>query len=486
MVTLWDFISKQRAALPTEAVLSDSENNWPFDRLEEAVLSYSAMLRAAGLDERGALLLPTSNRCSQVAAILAASVVGCPIITVDDREFRQSAVFRKRLAACLGLHTVVASFDDGPRIDTLDDSGQTLGITTPTALPKEAFLLQLTSGSTGPRKLSIHSQQNVLLGMDVYRRIWGLSAEDRVVVPIPIAHSFGLIGGVLSALACAAMTIVVSSSLSTAFLRQAASCHATVVFGAPTWFEFLRDLTPLSNDLRQSVRLCLSSGMIMGPTARTACEHVFGVLPAEVYGSTETGIIAATWPTPNDYPVGTVGRVVPGVEVRNSASDETAALLEVRSPWLQLGYLDLNGGGLILRNEPWWQMGDTGNVSADGMISLTGRTTNFINLGGRKINANEVEAHLRSHPDVEDAHCYSIPGQLGEELAAIVLSSRNVEREQLVSYCRHHLGPGMAPSRLFITDKPFREVNGKVRWEQLPDAANNPSMSYNENLKLIK
>lgn len=457
MKSLWEAIAQRPPHGANGPRLLDQEATWSFGRLASVVAGYAAALRDARLGPEGVLVVPTAQRWEDIALLLAASTLPLRVLLVDRRELAAAPV-RTRLAAALPGRSVLAEAGELLRLESLNAEQ-----TSSAALPEVTFLLQLTSGSSGPRKLAMHSQDNLLRMMEVYREIWSLTACDRLLIPIPVEHSFGLIGGVLAGLAAASSVTILPSSPPARLLRHLAAERTTVLFGAPPLFELLWEISPLHRGLTFEARLCLSSGAAMTPQARACCVELFGRAPAEVYGSTEAGIVAATWPD-STHPL----RLVPGVVARSQLVNE-ASLLEVCAAWLHLGYFDLETRTTLLRQAPYWLMGDVGLIGADGLVTLGGRVSTFINAGGRKINGSEVEAHLRSHPHVKDAHCYGISVAGGEELAALIHTATALSPTTIAAYCRESLGPGMTPSHVFLTTEPFRSANGKVPKERLPE-----------------
>ena len=422
------------------------------------------------------LMLPVLNTSAEVAAILAAAVTRKLIYPIDARD---EAAYKKSVDDFLTLfgdNVLIVNADTRTHSRGVETIQKTGPVIRRSDLPASAFVLQRTSGSTGRPRLSVHSETNIVRGIDIYRDIWRLTPDDRILVPLSLSHSFGMIGGVFASLGAGATTLIMKSSDAVAVIGAAENHGATIMLGSPEYYRILCTLAPAFSASAFEFRLCLSSGEPMDSDTAAHVKRFLGAPVAQVYGSTETGIIAATWPDPDAFDVRCVGRVVPGTRARAVNDGDVASgnigVIEVLVPTLHLAYVDFGLGEIVAVKGPSWRMADRGTVDDEGLIFLAGRESGFINIGGEKINSYDVGMYLRSHSLVADAHVYSKAMGNGREIMAALIYSTDKEKDEgmvdvLRQYCRDGLGANSVPTEIHIVRKPFREETGKISHENL-------------------
>ncbi len=182
---------------------------------------------------------------------------------------------------------------------------------------------------------------------------------------------------------------------------------------------------------------------------------------ALTYGATETTSQVAT-ATPGDVAAdaGTVGRPLPGVEVRIAGDGE----ILVRGPTLALGYVGATGLVSLVDEEGWYRTGDVGRLDPDGRLRVTGRRSDRIVSGGVTVDAHEVEEALRAHPSVVDACVVGLPSlEWGETVAAVVVPVVDAfDLGELERWIRQRLSAAKRPRAWKVERALPRNPNGKV------------------------
>lgn len=294
-------------------------------------------------------------------------------------------------------------------------------------LPQDGnFLLGATSGSTGPPKLYIHRHDTQLSEARVVNQELGLDHTDITLAVAPMTHRGALMFGLITNLvACG--TLVIERNYSPAAMLESIYGHSVTAFMAiPTQVVDLLGLAREEQHPDCAMRRVLIAGAAVHKELVRELRQTWPeCVPITAYGTSETGYAVMT--RPNDPPdkLETCGRPIPGAEVRivpgdaSSTTPETGQI-EVRGKFLFAGYL---GATRPSGAQDWFATGDLGHLDADGYLLVTGRLTNTINRGGLKIQAEELEALLTEHPDVDEAAVVPAPDKrLGEIAVAYIVS----------------------------------------------------------------
>lgn len=315
-------------------------------------------------------------------------------------------------------------------------------------------LVQFSSGSTGVPKVIGRTARSLADEIECFRGVAGMPGKgDRVLLLSSTAHSFGLIGGLLHALA-AGVTVVFTPRMSAGGILATAREHrVTAIFGVPTHFDLISSVTqaPELPDLRVAV----SGGELMPAEVARRFAERFGTPVGEAYGTTETGIIAmdvAGQLRPS------VGRAAPGMvlRVREGALDVAMDA----SPYL------FDSGGEQYR-DGWLHTHDRAAIDDDGAVHLYGRSDSLVVVGGLKVDLAEVEHVLRAHPGVDQV----VLVHTGV-IEAYVAGNGGPDQDDLLRWCRERLADYKLPRVIRVLESLPRTANGKlVRQPALLQAA---------------
>jgi long-chain acyl-CoA synthetase len=265
------------------------------------------------------------------------------------------------------------------------------------------------------------------------------------------------------------------------YLRLAEQHRVDNLFGAPTMFQMLATSDVVEQYDLSSVKIAMCGGAPLAPAVAENFERRLGVPLIQTYGQSETGPIA-TW-SPRDVrdgirKPGSVGKLVPGVELRVENEDGQAlpageqGELVARSPNVMKGYI---GGaevaGSTVTADRWVHTGDIGYVDADGWIYITGRKRELIIVGGFNVYPAELENVLLMHPGVREAAVVGVPEErLGEIPLAYVVANPGVSEHDLIDWTRAKLAHYKAIRRVEFVDELPRGVTEKVLIHQLQQA----------------
>ena len=426
-----------------------------YERLDRLAGGFARFLHHHGVRPGDRVALAIGNRWTFPVALLGAWKLGATVAPLDVRlTGDERAVILRDLQPAAVAHEVVGDEAEWP--------------STPVATPA---LILYTSGSTSAPKGALLSQRAVAFGVGSWiDPVMALTPDDVVLAVLPLSHSYGLNGALLAPLVAGAEVVLVerfSPEAVTAAVRE----HGVTVFpGVATMF---RRLLEAGRDLEALRRLRLAvAGAAPCPWPLvTEWRESTGVRILRGYGMTEVFRPISYRAREEDDRPDSVGRPVPGVEVR-VMDDEGRALppgstgeLLIRSPAVMDGYLGAPEDTDAVLRDGWFRTGDLAAVSPDGYVRIEGRKRERILRGGYSVFPPEVEAVLAAHPAVAEAAVVGVPDDdLGEEVVAYVAprDGARVDVEALLAWCRARLAVFKCPREVRLVPALPRSATGKV------------------------
>uniref|UniRef100_UPI000A81596B AMP-binding protein n=1 Tax=Nocardiopsis listeri TaxID=53440 RepID=UPI000A81596B len=338
-------------------------------------------------------------------------------------------------------------------------------------LDENAWMLY-TSGTTGQPKGVLSTQRNCLWSIaSAYMPVLGLSAEDRVLWPMPLFHSLGhvlCVHGVLAAGASARIMPGFSADDVLGLLRRE---PFTFLVGVPTMFHHLLRESEDSGLAMPSLRACLVTGSVATASLKQDFTERFGVPLVDSYGSTETNG-AITMNRPGEPQVaGSCGLPVPGLGVRvvDPHTHEDTDVGEegevwVRGPSVMLGYYGRREETDLALRDGWYRTGDLATRDAAGYLTISGRIKELIIRGGENIHPAEIEDVVRVLPGVADVAVAGRPHEiLGETPAVYVVpSSDGFDAAAALAVCRDALPYYKVPEEVYRVEEIPRTSTGKI------------------------
>jgi malonyl-CoA/methylmalonyl-CoA synthetase len=269
--------------------------------------------------------------------------------------------------------------------------------------------LTFTSGTTGRPKGALLSHGNLLASAEAVRIAWRWTADDRLILCLPLFHMHGLGVGVHGTLLAGGSAILQPSFDAAQVL--AAADGATMFFGVPTMYARLVEANGAERLGR--LRLCVSGSAPLSAALHREIAARCGQVVLERYGMTETVMLTSN-PLEGERRPGSVGLPLPGVEVRLG---DTSQEIEVRGPNVFAGYLarpDANAEAFTA--DGWFRTGDIGRLDDDGYLSIVGRAKELIISGGYNVYPREIEDVLRAHRRRRGGHAVAGVGRGGDRL----------------------------------------------------------------------
>ncbi|MDH6453871.1 MULTISPECIES: AMP-binding protein [unclassified Streptomyces] len=343
--------------------------------------------------------------------------------------------------------------------------------------------IQYTSGTTGFPKGATLSHHNILNNGYFVGESIAYGEQDRICIPVPFYHCFGMVMGNLAATSHGACMVIPAPSFDpAATLRAVQQERCTSLYGVPTMFIAELNLPDFATYDLSSLRTGIMAG---SPCPVEVMKRVVAEMHmAEVsicYGMTETSPVSLQTRRDDDleHRTGTVGRVLPHIEVKivDPATGTTrprgaAGELCTRGYSVMLGYWkEPEKTAEAVDQGRWMHTGDLATMREDGYVEIVGRIKDMIIRGGENIYPREIEEFLYGHPGIADVQVVGVPHErYGEEVLACVIP-RDPEHpptlEELRAFCEGRLAHYKIPSRLRILDSFPMTVSGKVRKVEL-------------------
>jgi fatty-acyl-CoA synthase len=473
---LWDEVELAARGLLARGVRTgDRVGIWSPNRYEWLVIQYATARIGA--------VLVTINPAYKTAELQYALTKTGVSLLVLARGFRQAdyvAMVREVRAQCPMLRETLVLDEDWQ--DLLADgegvADADLAAIEATLDPNDPINVQFTSGTTGAPKGATLSHRNILNNGYFTGLVLRYTERDRVCVPVPFYHCFGMVLANLACVAHGACLVVPGTSFDPlATLRTVEEERCTSLYGVPTMF-----IAELEHPRFAQFDLSsLRTGIMAGAPCPVELMHA---VRSEMHmedvtigcGMTETAPLSTQTAVDDavDKRVGTVGRVHPHVEVK-IVDPETGETVPRGAPGEQctrgygvmLGYFDDERATReAIDEEGWMHTGDLATMDDEGYVKIVGRIKDMLIRGGENIYPREIEEFLVSVPDVSDAYVIGAPSaRYGEEVMAWVKlrEGSTMGPEELTAACRGRIATFKIPRYWRLVDQFPMTITGKVQ-----------------------
>ena len=347
-----------------------------------------------------------------------------------------------------------------------------------TLRPDDAINIQYTSGTTGYPKGATLSHRNILNNGYLVGEVCGYTEADRVCIPVPFYHCFGMVMGNLACVTHGATMVIPAPGFDPALTLRAVSHEAcTSLYGVPTMFIAEWALPELAAYDLSSVRTGIMAG---SPCPEEMMKKLISAGIDEMtiaYGMTETSPVSTHTRRDDslERKVGTVGRVCPHLEIKivDPVSGDTVPRGEAgefctRGYSVMLGYWqDEEKTREAVDADGWMHTGDLGVMDEEGYVRITGRIKDMVIRGGENIYPREIEEFLYTHPDIEDVQVVGVPdAKYGEELCAWLRmrpGTEPLDADGVRAYATGRLAHYKIPRYVMVVEEFPMTVTGKVR-----------------------
>ena len=374
------------------------------------------------------------------------------------------------------------SFDDVVRLGARAGHGAVEALA-PKLRCDDPINIQFTSGTTGSPKGATLSHHNIVNNAYFVGRAVGLGEQDRLCIPVPLYHCFGMVMGNLACVAHGAAMVYPSEAfdpLATLETIEAERC--TALYGVPTMF-----VAQLQHaDFARFDLSCLRTGIMAGSPCPIevmgqVIEKMHMAQVTIAYGMTETSPVSTqtSLEDPIDRRVSTVGRVHPHVEIKIVDGGGQIVQRGERGELCTRGYSVMRGywgdahkTGQTIDAGRWMHTGDLATMDAQGYLNIVGRIKDMVIRGGENLYPREIEEYLHGHPKIADVQIFGVPDdKYGEELCAWIklVEGESAREDEVRDFCRDRIAHHKIPRYIRFVDAYPMTITGKIQKFEMRD-----------------
>ncbi|MBX7450895.1 AMP-binding protein [Mycolicibacterium sp. 3033] len=449
----------------------------------------AARLRADGVAPGDRVAMQVSKSPEAIALYLATLQIGAVFLPLNTaytgaemRYFLGDA--QPRVLVCApDRQSDFTEMHEGLVVETLGDSGDGTLLRDDErhtdvhpSDPTDPAAILYTSGTTGRSKGAILTHRNLAANCQALLESWQYTSDDRLIHALPIFHIHGLFVAVNMTLAAGASMYYLPKFDTDAILDLLP--HATVLMGVPTFYTRLLKSPRLSAEECASMRLFVSGSAPLLASDHEAFTARTGHAILERYGMTETGMNTTNPYDGGPRKPGTVGKPLPGTEMRvvdrdtaEVLPDGDVGIVEVRGPNVFAGYWQMpDKTAAEFRPDGFFITGDLGRIDEDGYLCIVGRDKDLVISGGYNIYPKEIEELLDSHPKVLESAVIGVPHpEFGETVVAVVVPApgEQPQERELLDHVAADLARFKQPRAVRVVDALPRNVMGKVQKAEL-------------------
>jgi fatty-acyl-CoA synthase len=359
--------------------------------------------------------------------------------------------------------------------------------------PDDPINIQYTSGTTGFPKGATLSHRNILNNGYFVTELLGFTEQDRLCIPVPFYHCFGMVMANLGCATHGATMVIPAPGFDPGItLQTIADERCTAVYGVPTMFIALQNHPDFHTYDLSSLRTGIMAGAVCPVEVMKRCVDDMHMSEVSIaYGMTETSPVSCQTRRDDDLDrrTTTIGRAAPHIEIK-IVDPVTGGTVErgipgefcTRGYSVMLGYWPLrdasslgsSGTGVkdeAIDEDGWMHTGDLAVMREDGYCNIVGRIKDMVIRGGENIYPREIEEFLHLHPDVEDVQVIGVPDEkYGEELCAwirIRAGAEALDAERVRAFATGKLAHYKIPRYVMVVDDFPMTVTGKVRKVQM-------------------
>jgi fatty-acyl-CoA synthase len=346
----------------------------------------------------------------------------------------------------------------------------------------DAINIQYTSGTTGYPKGATLSHRNILNNGFFTTELINFTDQDRLCIPVPFYHCFGMVMGNLGCTTHGATMVIPAPGFDPeTTLRCVADERCTGLYGVPTMFIAMQNHPTFADHDLSTLRTGVMAGSICPVEVMKHCINDMHMAEVSIaYGMTETSPVSCQTRADDDLDrrTATIGRVHPHVEIK--VVDPSGHTVERGEPGelctrgysVMLGYWeDQEKTAEAIDDEGWMHTGDLAEMRDDGYCNIVGRIKDMVIRGGENIYPREIEEFLYTHPDIEDVQVIGVPDErYGEELAAWIKlrsGADQLDTEAVREFATGKLAHYKIPRYVLLVDEFPMTVTGKIRKVQM-------------------
>lgn len=466
-------------------VKGDRVGIWSPNRAEWVLIQYATARIGSVL-----VNINPAYRTHELEYVLQQSGISVLVAAPSFKTSDYAGMIEEVRGKCPDLREVVLF--GGPAWDSLLEAGgrgdrSRLAEVAATLSPDDPVNIQYTSGTTGFPKGATLSHHNILNNGFSVGELLGYTEQDRIAIPVPFYHCFGMVMANLAATSHGSCMVIPGPGFDPAASLEAVQAErCTSLYGVPAMFIAELALPDFDDYDLSSLRTGIMAGSPCPAEIMRQVIDRMGMSEVSIcYGMTETSPVSTQTRRDDSLErrVSTVGRVGPHLEVKviDPGSGVTVARgvsgeLCTRGYSVMLGYWnEPEKTAEAIDTGRWMHTGDLAVMDEDGYVSITGRIKDMVIRGGENVYPREIEELLYTHPDLLDAQVIGVPDErYGEELMVWVRMREGVDPltvESLRTFCAGRIAHYKIPRYVHVVEEFPMTVTGKVRKVQMREEA---------------
>jgi long-chain acyl-CoA synthetase len=465
---------------PSEVAIIDDRGTYSYQQLAAMASAMAMYLASQTQKPRIGLLLPAG--AGFVKAFYGTLLAGKTVVPINyllgDQEIahcvHDSEINTVLTVAALAgrLKGMPLNVVDLMQLPHPDPATPPTNLHLPSPSADDIAVLLYTSGTSGLPKGVLLSYGNLQSDVDAAIAHADFQSRHKFLGLIPLFHVFGMVAMMLAPIQLGATVVYMSRFSPVGALNLIRQHGVSLVLGVPSMYAAIARLKDASPADFKTIYAMFSGGEPLPAELREAFLARFGVMLFEAYGMSETSLAIAL-NTPQSHKPGSVGRPVPGIQVRivddagKTVTEQQEGEIWVKGPMVMKGYHNLPAEtAAALTPDGYFKTGDLGKLDADGFMYITGRKKDLIIVAGEKVSPREIEDVLMAHPDVAEA---AVIGKTdptrGQSVLAFIVprEGRLPKSDELREFCRQRgLSLWKVPREIRIVQDLPRSPTGKV------------------------
>lgn len=489
----FDGLAGERAG---RLAIREPERDWSYEDVHGRSMQVSDKLRDVGIRAGQAVALMAPNSGAFVSSFLGIARVGGVIAPFNVRYQRQELVYYLEdtravaiVAASELVPVVVAALEelaDPPAIVELEPDGTWKVVPTDRDAASSSswddtgsgestpLLLQYTSGSTGAPKRIIRTNHMLLDELERLSSAFQLGKDDRFLGAAPFTHVNGLVRTMMTSMHVGG-TLYPVPTFGRRPVLDLMTQERITYFGAVPYMFAILARSPIRGHVDlSSLRVAFSASAPLLPDDNRLFAEKYGTFVRQLYGSTETGTISVNLQDRADERLESVGLPLEGIRIEIRGDDgqrlpaEQEGEVVIASPHAITAYHGNPEANATSFRDGFYLSGDLGRMDSEGYLTLTGRKKFLINRGGFKVNPNEVEQAILSHPQASEVVVLGAPSSFGDELVrCVIVPAGPLTEDEVVEHCRARIADYKVPSLIEFRDELPKSPTGKILRSEL-------------------
>lgn len=473
--------------------------DWRYADLHARSSAVTASLVELGIRPGHAVALMAPNSGTFVSSFLGIARAGGVVAPFNVRYQRQELVYYLRdtraaaIIAASELVPVVAAalstFEYPPTLIAIEADGAS-NVVRPGAAGEDAtaawgssdsdpsettpLLLQYTSGSTGAPKRIIRTNRMLSEELERLSGAFRLSESDRFLGAAPFSHVNGLVRTMMASMHVGG-TLYPVPAFSRRPVLELMTRERITYYGAVPYMFAILARSPIRGEVDlSSLRIAFSASAPLLPEDNRLFAEKYGPYVRQLYGSTETGTISVNLQDRAEERLGSVGLPLDGIRIEIRGEDGRPVPpgeegeVAIASPHAITAYDGNPEATAASFREGFYLSGDLGVQDAEGYLTLTGRKKFLINRGGFKVNPNEVEQAILSHPGVAEVVVLGAPSSFGDDLVrCVIVRAGPCTEDEILEHCRTRIADYKIPSLIEFHDELPKSPTGKILRSEL-------------------